>query len=107
MARGPHSCLEVVWKLSGKCLVLGRRFYRRMRVSGMCQEVVWEVSGVRNEKSKAVAGRPLIGSLRGVVQGRPGRVAGGRFRLGLRTADKGPGVGSRYTQLAGSCLEVV
>ena len=30
----------------------------------MCQEVVWKVSGVRNEKSKPAAGRPLTGVLR-------------------------------------------
>ena len=81
VAHDPHSCLEVVWKLSGTCLVLDRRFDRRMRVSGMCQEVVWKVSGVRRERSKAVAGRPLTGSVRGIVQGRSWRVAGGHLGL--------------------------
>ena len=62
--RGTHSCLEVVWKLSEMCLVLDGGFGRRMSVSGVCQEVVWKVSGVRDEKSKPTTGLPLAGLLR-------------------------------------------
>ena len=83
--------------------MLDRRFDRRMRVPGMCQEVVWEVSDVRNEKSKAVAGRPLTGSLRGVVHGWSCRVAGGQ--LGLVWGPRARG--RVWGRCAHSCLEVV
>ena len=106
MGRGPHSCLEAVWKLSEKCLVLDRRFGRRMGLSGMCQEVVWTVSGVTDEKSKPTAGRPLAGLLHRVVQGNARRGGGGRFGFGRATTDKGSGVTRGPTQLSRSCLEV-
>ena len=111
VARDPHSCLGVVWKLSGKCLVLDRRFDRRMRVSGVCQEVVGKVSGVRNEKSKAVAVRPLTGSVRGVVQGRSWRAAGDHSGLGFEDRGHGAGCGAAVHtvvwKLSGSCLRSV
>ena len=72
----------------------------------MCQEDVWKVSGVRNEKSKPAAGRPLVGVLHWVLQGEAWRVAGGHVGLAGRSWAMGM-CGSRHTQLSGSCLEVV
>ena len=71
--------------------MLDNRFGRRMSVSGMCQEVVWKVSGVRNEKPKPAAGWSLIGVPRWVVQGKAWRVASGL--LWAWSGDRGQGVG--------------
>ena len=80
--RGTHSCLEVVWKLPGKCLVLDGGLGRRVRVSGVCQEVVWKVSGVINEKPKPATGRPLAGLLHWALQGGLASCGWGVWTLG-------------------------